>query len=85
MIAKTRGPLSVKDHSFGVCAHCLPGITIGTREKPGAPYSPLQERPASLSSILDRLQRGCANFALKPSEKSHERAKRLAIRRLIAT
>jgi hypothetical protein len=26
-----------------------------------------------------------ANFRMKPSEKSHERAKRLTIRRLIAT
>jgi hypothetical protein len=45
MIAMTRDTLSVKDHSFAVCADCLPGITIGSRVKLGAPYSPLQERP----------------------------------------
>jgi hypothetical protein len=41
----TRDPLSVKNHSFAVCADCLPGITIGSRVKLGAPNPPLQERP----------------------------------------
>jgi hypothetical protein len=68
MIAKTRGPLSVKDHSFAVRAHRLPGITIESREKPGAPYSPLLEQPGfSLASIRPtETQKGySANFAFK--------------------
>jgi hypothetical protein len=49
MIAKTRGPLSVKDHSFAVYARCLLGITIGCRVEPGASYFP-PPRAARLSS-----------------------------------
>jgi hypothetical protein len=64
MIAMTRDTLSVKDHSFAVCADCLPGITIGSRVKLGAPYSPSRSGPAFLSSILECLNRGCANFAI---------------------
>jgi hypothetical protein len=64
MIAKTRAPLFVKYHSFAVCTHCLPGITIGSEKSLALLIPPSRSSPAFLSSILDRLERGYANLAL---------------------
>ena len=34
-----------KDHSFAVCTHCLPGITIGSEKSLALFIPPLQEQP----------------------------------------
>jgi hypothetical protein len=60
MIARMRRPLFVKYHSFAVCARSLPGITIGSRVKPDAPYSPLEQPGFSLALIYPSAQKGCS-------------------------
>src|SRR5919112_2758528 len=52
MIAKMRGPLSVKNHSFAVCARPLPVLQSAPEKSRALLISPLQEQPGfSLGSI----------------------------------
>jgi hypothetical protein len=75
MIAKLRGPLSVKNHSFAVYACSLSGNTIGSRVKPDAPYfPPLLEQPGFLLAPFTRptQKQGSTNFALTAFYEVHD-------------
>jgi hypothetical protein len=63
MIAKTRGPLSVKDHSFAVYARCLLVLQLVAESSRALLISPLQERPGfplAHSGVLVLSDRGYA-------------------------
>ena len=62
MIAKTRAPLAVKDLSLRYAFVRSPVLQSAPESSRALLIPPSRSSPAFLLSILDRLERGCANF-----------------------